>query len=170
MPPEEIAYGSSAWTEDVPPQSEWTVPSGQAANGRRRTRPNVSTPYREPAELTTEIERSRLELSSLEADYDSYGGEPPLFEVIQRAHDFLRELARVYWARRQRNLPVPRVSPIPTGGVGIYWSQPSFRLLILVPADAHRDAEFTFWREGAPEAKSSRFSLAVPEALIGLVD
>ena len=46
------------------------------------------------------------------------------------------------WESWGMRLPVPRIGPGPEGSIDLHWKQPSWELLVNIPADANEMATF----------------------------
>src|SRR5947209_3603501 len=86
-------------------------------------KPAILTP------IVEAIEKSRYVLD-LPEDWDEAGGRPIEAATWARATDLLSETAAAIGAA----LPVPRIGPCSDGSIDLYWTTPTFTLLINVHA------------------------------------
>ena len=104
--------------------------------------------------LNSEIRRARRNILSQRVlkDPDSIGYSE---ETLKRAVDFLTEHLLTIWSRQCVMVPVPRFGIGPNESVDLYWKQPSWELLINIPADPAALASFYGDDYGSQRIKGS---------------
>jgi len=98
-------------------------------------------------QLESMIRESRSILQ-LKDDFDGMGSTHYTEEVWQRAARFVR----LQWGEHFRvfgePMPLPEIEPGPRGSIDIYWETPDFDLLVNIPSDPQKEAEFSGDRNG----------------------
>ncbi|MBI2819318.1 MAG: hypothetical protein HYX73_04995 [Acidobacteria bacterium] len=91
--------------------------------------------------LKAEIEQAK-QILELEDDWDGEGSPGYSADTFNRAISFLTMEAEGLWESWGIRLPVPRIGPGPEGSIDLHWKQPSWELLVNIPADANEMATF----------------------------
>lgn len=92
-------------------------------------------------QIEDEIKASRYMLD-LGDDWDDEGAPGYRRETWERATGFVRQAAREFAELTGRPAPAPRISHGPESSVDILWDVESRRLLVNVPDDPNRPADF----------------------------
>jgi hypothetical protein len=88
-------------------------------------------PSRSDARLATACQRL-AELAVLEADWDSYGADPPTDLAIMTARQVLQAVAKRLVSAAGAD-PAPYfIAPVPTGGVQLEWTGPASEIEVEV--------------------------------------
>jgi len=107
---------------------------------RQLTPPKI--PEEEVERLESAIAASRSILD-LKDGFDGRGSPHYSESVWQRAAQFLR----LQWEEHVRlfgePLPLPEILAGPNGSIDVFWETPEFDLLVNVPADPKKEAEFS---------------------------
>jgi len=92
-------------------------------------------------ELEAEVEQAE----TLVVEHPSLGGEEGGYsaETMGRAIAFLKAHVERAWRSHGTKAPIPTIGPGPEGSIDLYWKQPSWKLLVNVPAD--KDSPATFY-------------------------
>jgi len=96
--------------------------------------PNVS-------KLEAEIELAK-HILDLEDDWDGEGSPRYSVDTLERAARFIRTQCDWLWDLFGMVATVPRIGPGPNGGIDIHWKQPSWELLVNIPAENKQMATF----------------------------
>jgi hypothetical protein len=104
--------------------------------------------------LEAEIERAKRILD-LEDNWDGEGSPGYSEDTFHRAIAFLTTHAKWLWESCRVRLPVPRIGPGPDGTIDLHWKQPSWELLVNIPADANEPATFYGDNYGAQKIRGS---------------
>lgn len=72
-------------------------------------------------------------IADLEDDWDGAGAEGFENETLDRAREWLLELADACWDDHGRSIPLPAISPADSGSIDLFWDGDS-RLLINIPS------------------------------------
>ena len=91
--------------------------------------------------LKAEIEQAKRILE-LEDDWDGEGSPGYSEDTFNRAVAFLTTHAEWLWESCSKRSPAPRIGPGPDGSIDLHWKQPSWELLVNIPADANEMATF----------------------------
>ncbi len=91
--------------------------------------------------LKAEIEQAKRILE-LEDDWDGEGSLGYSEDTFNRAITFLTTHVERLWDTYSIPLPIPRIGPGPDGSIDLHWKQPSWELLVNIPADANEMATF----------------------------
>lgn len=91
--------------------------------------------------LKAEIEQAKRILE-LEDDWDGEGSSGYSEDTFNRAVAFLTTHAEWLWESCSKRSPAPRIGPGPDGSIDLHWKQPSWELLVNIPADANEMATF----------------------------
>ncbi|MBI3896513.1 MAG: hypothetical protein HY313_11345 [Acidobacteria bacterium] len=104
--------------------------------------------------LKAEIEQAKRILE-LKDDWDGEGSAGYSEDTLNRAITFLITHAQWLWESCGISLPVPKIGPGPDGSIDIHWKQPSWELLVNIPADADEAATFYGDNYGAHKIRGS---------------
>ena len=91
--------------------------------------------------LKAEIEQAKRILE-LEDDWDGEGSLGYSEDTFNRAIEFLTTHVERLWDTHRIRLPIPRIGPGPDGSIDLHWKQPSWELLVNIPAAANERATF----------------------------
>lgn len=91
--------------------------------------------------LEAEIESARQVLD-LDDDWDGEGSPRYSADTLDRAARFVRTQCTRLWELFGMAAAVPRIGPGPNGSVDVHWRQPSWELLVNIPADDKQMAAF----------------------------
>lgn len=82
-------------------------------------------------------------------------GELYSAETLDRAVAFLKGHIEGAWRAHAAKVPIPVIGSGPSGSVDLYWEQPTWKLLVNIPAD--KDASATFYGDdyGRQKTKGS---------------
>jgi hypothetical protein len=92
-------------------------------------------------QLEAEIQKARL-LLELDEDWDGEGSSGYSLATLNRAIRFVKTYAARLWSARGSEPPIPSIGPGPEGSIDIHWKQPSWELLVNIPADVNQMAAF----------------------------
>jgi len=84
----------------------------------------------------------------LESDFDGRGSPHYSEATWQRAVQFVRLQWEEYARLFGEPMPLPELQPGPHGSIDVYWKTPDFDLLVNIPADPKKEAEFSGDRNG----------------------
>jgi len=91
-------------------------------------------------------------------------------ETLDRAIAFLRTHIEGLWQSHGLNAPIPTIGPGPAGSVDLYWAQPSWRLLVNIPAATNALATFYTDDRGQQKTRGSvdpnKFSVSIAACLM----
>ena len=93
-------------------------------------------------DLDAEIESSKERILCLADNWDGEGSPRYSRATLDRATAFVRAHASWVSDTFGKDAPVPHINPGPEGSIDIHWKQPTWELLINVPADANQKAAF----------------------------
>jgi hypothetical protein len=114
-------------------------------------------------EVEVEIEHAKSILRQPELDdKESLYSE----ETLDRAVAFMKTHIESVWRSYGVKAPIPTIGPGPHGSVDLYWEQPSWKLLVNIPAD--KDAPATFYGDdyGRQKIKGSLDSKALSITIV----
>jgi hypothetical protein len=141
-----IAQAPLEWkTEDVEIK-EWLEVDDHAASWRE-PRIEASDDFGVVSQLDiygglqAEIENAQRILE-LEDDWDGEGSIRYSKETLNRAVAFLTTHMKGLWDSYGVLAPNPRIGPGPDGSIDLHWKEPSWELLVNIPADPHEMAVF----------------------------
>ena len=103
----------------------------------------------EGSERLLEAQRQKFDAEvgrakSIIADPEQHGDETLYSEeTLGRAITFLKTHIEWVWRTCGTKAPIPTIGPGPNESVDLYWKQPSWKLLVNIPAD--KDALATFY-------------------------
>lgn len=145
--------GCEVWTEAIDCHESWGELPARNLNKKL---------------LEAEIKRAKL-LLELRDDWDGEGSPGYLEATIDRAIAFLNthteRLSDMYGIQP----PIPSIGPGPEGSIDIHWKQPTWELLVNIPADADKMAAFYGDNYGTQKIKGSLdpeyFNLGIAEWL-----
>lgn len=91
--------------------------------------------------LRDEIQHAKRIIGSARdwVEDDSTGYSEVTFD---RAVEFLTAHLKMIWETYGIPVPIPRIGPGPEGSIDLHWRQPSWELLVNIPADANTMAAF----------------------------
>lgn len=92
--------------------------------------------------LQAEIESAEEKLTALADNWDGEGSAKYNRETLDKAAEFLRSQDKLILGIQNRSLPVPQINPGPDGSIDLFWKQPTWELLVNVPARANEGASF----------------------------
>ncbi|MBZ5503507.1 MAG: hypothetical protein LAN59_14955 [Acidobacteriia bacterium] len=124
------------WTGAKEPSVSWTEPHPESPNDDRIA-PKVDIGQG----LDAEIERAKGILK-LQDDWDGEGSRAYSEETFNRAVVFLIKHIGRGWESCGLPSPIPRIGPGPDGSIDLHWRQPSWELLVNIPADPNEMATF----------------------------
>jgi hypothetical protein len=105
-------------------------------------------------QLRAEISRAKLILE-LEDDWDGQGSPRYSQATLDLAATFVNSHVRLLWDSYGLQSPTPTFGPGPDGSIDIHWKQPSWELLVNIPADANQMAAFYGDNYGAQKIRGS---------------
>lgn len=132
--------------EEIAETKEWTDPKDPPASWREHHAESHSN-FRIFGGLDiyeglkAEIEQAKRILE-LEDDWDGEGSSGYSEDTFNRAVAFLTTHAEWLWESCSKRSPAPRIGPGPDGSIDLHWKQPSWELLVNIPADANEMATF----------------------------
>ncbi|SRR5260221_4778014 len=91
-------------------------------------------------------------------------------ETLDRAVAFMKTHIEWVWRSYGTKAPIPTIGPGPHGRVDLYWEQPSWRLLVNIPAT--KDALATFYADDYGRQKTrgsvdpNKFSVTIAACLM----
>jgi hypothetical protein len=91
--------------------------------------------------LQAEIEQARRILE-LKDDWDGEGSAGYSEETFDRAVAFLKTHMKGLWNSYGIRIPIPRIGTGPDGSIDLHWKEPSWELLVNIPADPNEMAVF----------------------------
>lgn len=115
-------------------QSEEIVPSEERSEGSER----FLKAQRKQFEAEVEHANSVIVCSETDGPENLYSKE-----TLDRAVSFLQKHIEWVWKTCGSRAPIPMIGPGPHESVDLYWKQPSWKLLVNIPAD--KDASATFY-------------------------
>ena len=92
--------------------------------------------------LEAEIESAHEKLTVLADNWDGEGSAEYKTETINTAAEFLMSQGRLLHEICGMSLPVPQINPGPDGSIDLFWKQPTWELLVNVPANSNQAASF----------------------------
>jgi hypothetical protein len=104
-------------------------------------------------ELEAEIEQAKTTLIEHPIVDGEEGGYSS--ETLDRAVALLKMHIEWVWLSRGTKAPIPTIGPGPDGSVDLYWKQPSWKLLVNIPADKNALATFYGDNYGRQKSKGS---------------
>lgn len=104
--------------------------------------------------LKTETDRARHGVKSVD-DLDGGDTDGYSMSTLDRAVAFLTTYLEEIWEKYGIRIPVPRMGPGPDGSIDIHWKQPTWELLVNIPADDSAMAVFYGDNYGAQKIKGS---------------
>jgi len=92
-------------------------------------------------ELEAEIESSK-NILKLPDDWDGEGSPGYSKNTLERAITFVRTHVERLWETFGINAPVPNINPGPMGSIDLHWKEPTWELLVNIPAEETQRASF----------------------------
>jgi hypothetical protein len=96
----------------------------------------------DPGSLEAEIESAQEKLTALADNWDGEGSAEYSKETINNAAEFLMSQDLLLRKICGMSLPVPQINPGPDGSIDLFWKQPTWELLVNVPANSNQAASF----------------------------
>lgn len=78
------------------------------------TQQSIEMSFLDAGSWVSEVFHTLTELENLPVNWDSYGSEPPRAPALRAARQFLTRVPSL-------GVPVPNVTAVPGGGVGLHW-------------------------------------------------
>ncbi len=168
MPTAEMAR---EWEKETVQAEEWTEPKAQPTSwswGQLAPKAGLGTVHVD-RRLKEEIEHAKRILT-LEEDWDGEGSPVYSEGTLNRAIAFLMMHLEQLWRQFGVCPPIPKIGPGPDGSVDLHWREPSWELLVNIPADTNELAAFYGDNYGAQKIKGSlesqKFNLGIAEWLM----
>ncbi len=120
--------------EQEPSEFTETIPSEERLEGSER----LLEAQRQQFEAEVEHAKGLIVQSETGSDEHFYS-----LETLDRAVVFLQTHIEWVWRNCGTKAPIPMIGPGPQGSIDLYWKQPSWKLLVNIPAD--KDASATFY-------------------------
>lgn len=118
--------------------------------------------------LEAEIKQAQR-LVELRDDWDGEGSAGYSQATIDRAVGFLTKHVRGLWESYGIECPIPTIGPGPGGSIDIHWKQPTWELLVNLPADQNAMAAFYGDNYGVQTIRGNfdptKFNLGIAEWL-----
>jgi hypothetical protein len=113
-----------------------------------------------------EAEERLTELAALEANWDSYGGDPPTAQAIAATGYLLTRVAEQFGETAGAHLRPFAIAPTPDGGVHVEWRRSGYEVAVDVGPDGSLGYLLV---EGDGEARQfSEAENASPESVLDL--
>jgi len=81
-------------------------------------------------------------------NFDGRGSPRYSEETFERAVAFVKLQWQEYLRLNGDSMPLPEIQPGPRGSIDVFWDHPGLNLLVNIPADARRPAEFSGDNQG----------------------
>ena len=127
------SYGGSAGTEET-----IRAPDGRSSVSREPQGASTNQVLTTLQATNPEAVKRIRKLTSLRADWDGYGGDPPTEEAVREAAELLLEIHNL----TQGLLVNPFIAPLPDGGLELEWDLDSGAELMLVIMPTGTDIKY----------------------------
>ena len=117
----------------------WEVEDQQVSAWERVDERTITS---DPLSLDAAIESAEGRLLKLGDNWDDEGSTGYEQEVLIRAAIFLRAQNKSILELFKGEAPVPKITPGPDGSIDLFWEQPSWELLVNIPANKARPASY----------------------------
>ncbi len=151
------------WKKETVGSEVWTTPAIDCQSWGELVAGNLNKKL-----LDAEIEQAKL-LLGLGDDWDGEGSPGYSEATLDRAIAFLNAHTERLWDMYGIQPPIPSIGPGPEGSIDIHWKQPTWELLVNIPADPDKMAAFYGDNYGTQKIKGSLdpeyFNLGIAEWL-----
>jgi hypothetical protein len=161
------------WEVDTTTTEEWIetkAPDSNWCQANVTYLPDACSDERQTLSDRLQVAIKQLtQISALDDDWDGEGSPAYSPQTVNRARIFLAAYVRTLWVSRGVEPTMPRIAPGPDGTIDIHWKQPTWELLVNIPAHEREMAAFYGDNYGAQKIRGSfdlgKFNLGIAEWL-----